>query len=70
MVGFTAAAGEEVEQMNVLTWTRLGPEPLRAGDVLRTGRTSLSGLHRRTVTGLTREVGFNKLFAAEKLDLV
>ena len=64
VLGFTAAAGGEAEQANVLTWTRAGPEPLRTGDILR---TSLSGLHRGTVTGLTREVA---LFAGQELDLV
>ena len=56
--GFTAAVGEEAEQANVLTWTRPGPEPLRTGDILRPGRTSLSGLHRGTVTGLIFQLTF------------
>lgn len=41
--------------------------PIAEGDVLRPGRSSMSGIHRGTVTGLTREVA---LFDGEVLDLV
>ena len=54
VLGFSAAGGEQKEA-NVLIWTRPGSAPLE-GDVLRAGRSSLSGLHRGTMTGLTREV--------------
>ena len=41
--------------------------PIAEGDVLRPGRSSMSGIHRGTVTGLTREVA---MFDGEVLDLV
>lgn len=43
ILGFTAA-GEEEEKANVLIWTRPGAAPLAEGDVLRAGRSTLSGL--------------------------
>ena len=61
MLEFTAA-GEGQELASVLIWP--GSGPLAEGDVLRPGRSSMSGLHRGTVTGLTREVA---LFNGEVL---
>ena len=67
VLGFTAAGEGGEELANVLIWTRPGPAPLAQGDVMRPGRTTMSGLHRGTVTSLTREV---ELFSGEVLDLV
>ena len=66
VLGFTAAdEGEKL--VNMLIWTRPGSAPLTVGDVLRPGKSSMSDLHRGTVTGLTKEVA---MFGGEVLDLV
>ena len=67
VLGFTTACEGGHGLANVLIWTRPGSAPLAEGDVMRPGRTTMSGLHRGTVTGLTREV---ELFSGEVLDLV
>ena len=66
VLGLTAAEEGE-ERANLLVWTRTGSAPLAEGDVLRPGRSSMTGIHRGTVTGLTREVA---MFDGEVLDLV
>ena len=67
VLGFTTACEGGHGLANVLIWTRPGSAPLAEGDVMRPGRTTMSGLHRGAVTGLTREV---ELFSGEVLDLV
>ena len=55
ILGFTAA-GEKEKKANVLIRTRPDAALLEVRDVLRARRSTLSGLHKGTVTGLAKEV--------------